>query len=613
MRQRLLLTGPDRSLAMLSSLLATSLAACCPALALPAPPDPPATLAATAPSHGGQDLEQWVAQLEAGTGEERVLAARHLRDLGKRAAKAVPALVRTLRSEDAPLVDASVEALVAVGPKARAALLEVLASGEFEGEAVPLGPVARALLQLGKRARLAVEASIEAAEPGPALFRMLVELGEPGLPFLVDAAGGDEALAPEALRSIRVLAAREVRDEAPLDRALKGVDDEDLAAAIALCWLQAPGRGDVAPMARWIESGRPALVETGLWAAGLMGDGAASLAGEALAQLEGDPTLRRTALWALGAMVTPGPGEPRDEVAASFPGASAAARRRAATAQEDDILLIWREAGGSLGLRGRVGDLARKRWALAPTWTARVEPYPAAPDPSAAPSAVTAAVARLTAAAGAWSAAPGTHVDAALASQVLSRVGVTSEEAVALWTGWLESESPDLRREALLGLRSVGRDALEHEALVIAQLSDPETRVAAAQVLAAFATPTAWTATVEAVAAIDGTPPFPMLAAIGRFDVAALRPGLDRFRELYREGHYVMAAFLIRFGDEVVDDLVGELDAGLADRRMVAAESLGHVGAPARSALPKLRSMKERSPIAQQLLVDAISRIEAGG
>ena len=74
-----------------------------------------------------------------------------------------------------------------------------------------------------------------------------------------------------------------------------------------------------------------------------------------------------------------------------------------------------------------------------------------------------------------------------------------------------------------------------------------------------------------------------------------------------------MAAFLIRFGDEVVDDLVGELDAGLADRRMVAAESLGHVGAPARSVLPKLRSMKERSPIAQQLLVDAISRIEAGG
>ena len=46
---------------------------------------------------------------------------------------------------------------------------------------------------------------------------------------------------------------------------------------------------------------------------------------------------------------------------------------------------------------------------------------------------------------------------------------------------------------------------------------------------------------------------------------------------------------------------------------MVAAESLGHMGASARPALPRLKALKERSPIAQKLLVDAISRIEAGG
>ena len=74
-----------------------------------------------------------------------------------------------------------------------------------------------------------------------------------------------------------------------------------------------------------------------------------------------------------------------------------------------------------------------------------------------------------------------------------------------------------------------------------------------------------------------------------------------------------MSALMIRFGDEVLEDFTFELGAGLADRRMVAAESLGHMVAAARSALPKLKALKERSPIAQQLLVDAISRIQAGG
>ena len=583
-------------------------------LALPVAPGPlPASPVRQPAVSAATDLAELMEQLEGGALEERIAAARGLGELGKRGSKAVPALVRTLRSGEQALVDAAVEALVAIGPKSRAALLEVLESGEFEGAPVPMGPVAAALLQLGKRARLAVEAHIEGAEVGPALFETLEQLGEPGLPFLAAAAAGGSLFAPEALRSIRRLAARAVRTDEALAGAVAGLDDEDLASAVSMCWLQEPGRSDLPMLARWIEDERPELRETGLWAAGLMGDGAAPLAVQVAGALDGDPIVRRTALWAMGAMVTPGPGGAIPEVPASFPGASAAARRRAESAEVSDVLFVWREAGKPLGFRGRVGDRARKLWALAPTWTSSVEPYPAAPDPATAPSGVQRAVGGLTASAAEWAGDPGTWTDAVLASQVLSRVGVTSEAAVALWLTWLESESADLRREGLLGLRTLGRGVIEHEALVAAQLEDPETRVPAAQLLAAIATPTAWTAAVEAVAAVEGTPPFPMLAAIGRFDVGALRPGLERFRELYKEGHYVMAAFLIRFGDEVVDDLAQELGAGLADRRMVAAESLGHVGAPARAVVPKLRALRERSPIAQKLVLDAISRIEAGG
>lgn len=561
-----------------------------------------------------QDITELIAQLEGGEPAQRLAAAQRIKGLGKRGAKAVPALMRALSSGDGPLVDAGVEALVAVGPKARAALLEALESGSFDGTPMPPGPVAGALLQLGKRARLAVDGYIEAAERGPALFQTLEELGLAGLPFLVEAAAEGGEATPDAMRSIRRLAAREVRTVEPLAKALKRVNDEDLAGAITVSWTQSPVRADLGDLGRWIESERPELAETGLWAAGLMGGGAASLAAPALARaFDSDVQLRRSALWAVGSMVTADPGVPVDVIPASFPGASAAARKRVEAAAEGDAPFIWREAGKSLGFRGRVGDRARKLWAIAPTWTSSVESYPAAPDPAAAPAPVQAAVGRLISSASSWAADAGTEVDAVLASRILSQAGVTSEAAVALWAGWLGTESADLRREALVGMRSIGRGAIEHEALVIQQLADPATQVVAAQVLAAIATPTAWTAAVEAVAAIDGKPPFPMLAAIGRFDLAALRPGLERFRELYREGHYIMSALLIRFGDEVVEDFAFELGAGLADRRMVAAESLGHMGASARPALPKLRALKERSPIAQKLLVDAISRIEAGG
>lgn len=567
-----------------------------------------------APLSVAQDITELIAQLEGDDPTQKLAAAERIKGLGKRGAKAVPALMRLLPSGDGPLVGASVEALVAVGPKARAALLEALESGSFEGEPMPPGPVSAALLQLGKRARVAVEAYIQAAERGPALFLTLEELGPAGLPFLVDAAAEGGATTPDALRSIRRLAAREVRTDEPLAKALKRVDDEDLAGAITVSWTQAPGRADVEDLGRWIESDRPELAETGLWAAGLMGGGAASLAGQALSRaFDPDPFIRRSALWAVGSMVSGEPGSPVDVIPASFPGASASARKRVEAAAEGDAVVIWREAGKPLGFRGRVGDQARKLWAIAPTWTFAVEPYPAAPDPDAAPAPVQAAIGRLISSASGWAADAETEIDAVLASRILSQAGVTSEAAVALWAGWLEAESAGLRREALVGMRSIGRGAIEHEALVIQQLADPTTQVVAAQVLAAIATPTAWTAAVEAVAAIDGKPPFAMLAAIGRFDLAALRPGLGRFRELYREGHYIMAALMIRFGDEVVEDFTAELGAGLADRRMVAAESLGHMGASARPALPKLRALKERSPIAQKLLVDAISRIEAGG
>ncbi len=42
---------------------------------------------------------------------------------------------------------------------------------------------------------------------------------------------------------------------------------------------------------------------------------------------------------------------------------------------------------------------------------------------------------------------------------------------------------------------------------------------------------------------------------------------------------------------------------------MVAAESLGHLGAVAKPALPQLEKLSERHPISQKLVADAIKRI----
>ena len=167
-----------------------------------------------------------------------------------------------------------------------------------------------------------------------------------------------------------------------------------------------------------------------------------------------------------------------------------------------------------------------------------------------------------------------------------------------------------LRLEALLGLRVIGRGAIAHEETVVALLDDDVTRTAAAQVLTAIGTPTSWSAVVSAFIAADGKPPLALLSAMGRYDAGALAPAHDRFRELYHQGHYVMAAFLLRFGDAAVDDFAHELTSGLADRRLVAAESLGHLGAAATPALPKLQKLNERHPIAQQLVRDAIARIK---
>ena len=89
-----------------------------------------------------------------------------------------------------------------------------------------------------------------------------------------------------------------------------------------------------------------------------------------------------------------------------------------------------------------------------------------------------------------------------------------------------------------------------------ALLDDDVTRTAAAQVLTAIGTPTSWSAVVSAFIAADGKPPLALLSAMGRYDAGALAPAHDRFRELYHQGHYVMAAFLLRFGDAAVDVLV---------------------------------------------------------
>ncbi|MEM6672764.1 MAG: hypothetical protein AAF726_07955 [Planctomycetota bacterium] len=552
--------------------------------------------------------------LESGSLPERIASAQNLAELGRRAAKATPALVRTLAAEEPELVGASVDALVAIGAKAREPLLAALAEGSFEGEPVPPAPVARALLGMGKKGEEAVDAFVAGAEPGPELFAMFEGFGDRGAGYLVAAAGASDEHALEALRSLRRLAAQEVRTAEGIEPALEGVEDEDLAIAARLAWTQTPKSSHVEPFQRWLAGDRLALADTALWGSGVLGKDASKAGAEIASHLDAEEaTMRTTALWALGSLSSEGPALPTPSVPASFPGGSKSARAAVEQAIDDQILTVWRDAAKPLGYSGRIGAAARKLWAIAPTWTARVEPVPPLPDASAAPAAFAAAELRLVEMATEAANDPERSEDAVLASRALSANGARSDSVKRMWLGWLSHDSKDRRREALVGLRAFGRDIIDQESLVAKQLGDAETRIAAAQVLTLIATPTSWGAVVESIANDPGKPPLPLLVAISRYDASALRPGLDRFRELYGEGHYIMSAFLLRFGEETVDDFVGQLGQGLVDRRMVAAESLGHLGKAASPAVPKLEKLNERHPIAKQLVLDAIGRIKAGG
>ena len=53
-----------------------------------------------------------------------------------------------------------------------------------------------------------------------------------------------------------------------------------------------------------------------------------------------------------------------------------------------------------------------------------------------------------------------------------------------------------------------------------------------------------------------------------------------------------------------------ELSSKLTDRRMVAIESLGHIGKDARGLLPRLRQIQDKNPIIQKLVNDAVKRIQ---
>jgi len=556
-----------------------------------------------------KSFDRFVESLESGSLEERIAGAQGLEGMGRRAAKATPVLLRTLAADEAPLVDASVSALVAIGGKARPSLESALQSGEFKGDVIPRGPIARTLMQMGNKGRKTVNLYVKSAEPGPELFTLFEEFGDEGPAYLISASQ-DAEHAADALRSLRRLAAREVRTIDTIETLVNPLKDADLKLAVTFSWTQDPNRRDVEVLRIWLKGQRPELVDTGLWCLGLLGSDANSAANEIVALVVADdPIIRHTALWALAGLATKGPSAPSTAVPASYPGASSKAGKGVTDATSDKIFAIWRDGGKPLGYRGRVGDKARALWSLAPSWTGQVDPLPSPPNRSTLPAPLIAAEAKVLDLARSGAADPERHVDAALASRVLTATGATSEAVIAMWIAWLSSDDANLRMEALLGLRAVGRGAITHEALIIGLLENDTTRVAAAQVLTAIATPTAWSAVVAEVASAEGKPPLALLKAISRYDTAALEPALDRFRELYHEGNYIMAAFLIRFGDQVVDDFVRELSSGLSDRRMVAAESLGHMGEAAKPALPALKKLSERSPISQQLVKDAIARI----
>ncbi len=553
-----------------------------------------------------KELDQLVEKLAGDDLAERLVAAQSLAGLGKKAAKATPALIVALGSDQPFLVDACIEALVAVGSKARDPLTRALESGEIDGRPVARGPVARALLRMDPKSRGNVERFIEGLTNAPELYSFLEGLGTDGAVYIVDAAGAKGADCVLGLRSLRRLAAREVREPEVIAKRVEKLKDAELRLALSLAWTQSPTKRDVDVLRGWLRGDRPELAETALWCVGLLGSDATDAAPELKAFLQhDDPTMRATALWAAASLATPGPGDSLQDVPASFPGGSAKSEEIVTEAMGGDVFRLWRDSAKPLGYRGRVSEASRKFWALAPTWTNQVQPVPSAPDRAALSAELLALEPTLIA-----QLEDGDARTRELASLALAAIGCMDEGVRDRWIGWLSSDDRSLQRAALGGLRPFGRAVIEQEPAIRPLLEHRDTMIPAAQLLTAIATPSGWAAVAERAASIEGRIPFTLLVAMAHYDVVALRPLLPKMTDEYRKGGYAMSALLLRFGEEAGPIFASELGATLADRRMIAAEALGHLGKAALPLLPELKKLKERHPIAQQLLKDAIRRIE---
>ncbi len=577
----------------------------------------PATLATAFSSIApGPDVKEIAAKLSSDQPvADRIGAAQELAALGKKSSKVLPALILALNDTEPEVVDSVGVALQKIGKKAREPLQAILISGEYEGAAISEPAVIKTLLSMGKKAMVSVREHMDGVELGPEKVQLMSSLGVTGLPYFAESFGAaDGAYDTLMMRTIRTLAAKEPREPESVVAALEAIERTDYKLALETAWLQQPEQAFVTQYGAWIASEDPTLVDTGLWALGLIGKDGVEHAGNVAKHLDSsDPITRATAAWTLASFMTPGPGPAVVEIPASFPGASKKAQELLGKAEESDVYTLWSNAGKSLGYRGRIGTKARSFWALAPTWTATTLPVPESPDRSKIPAELLANEDRLF-----EIASSGSGLDARLASDALGAYGNKEDRCRDLWLQWLTTDNVPQIQSALVGLRSIGRDIImmkkqpeiTHEGLVASHLNRPETMVASAQLLTKIMTPTAWSSVVNQIALIEGKPPLAMIAAISRYDTEALRPYLPRMQELYEEGHYMFSAFLIKFGAESLSSFEKELSSKLTDRRMVAIESLGHIGKDARPLLARLRSIKDKNQIIQKLVKDAVRRIQ---
>ena len=568
------------------------------------------------PAVFGLDLEELAAKLAADQpAADRIAAAQGLAGRGKKASKIVPALILALNDTEPEVVDSIALTLQSIGKKAREPLEVVLASGEYEGVAMSQPAVIKTMLGMGGKATRLVTGHMDEMQMGSDKIQLMSDLGVTGLPYLAASFGeADGAFDLEMMRMLRSMAAKEPRNAESIEPALKAAKGADLKLALETSWLQYPDKASVEQYGAWVAGDDPVLIETGLWALGLLGKDGLGHAGAVAQQLNAsDPTTRATAAWALTSFATPGPGPVVAEIPGSFPAASKKFTAKIEKAKETDVYVIWRQTAKALGYKGRIGTKARAFWGMAPTWTSTTLPVPETPDRAKISKELLSAEDRLFELASGES-----GLDARLASDALAAFGNKEDRCRDLWLQWLSTDDLPRVHSALVGLRAFGRDLImmkppagpANEPLIAGHLAKSETMVPAAQLLTKIMTPTAWSAVVERMTQLEGKPPLEMILAISRYDLEALRPYLPQMQVLYEGGNYMFSAFLIKFGAEALGSFEKELSSKLMDRRMVAIESLGHIGKDARGLLPRLRQIQDKNPVIQKLVSDAVKRIQ---